>query len=163
MKLEFQEQVFDQHARLLSERPYAFDRLFVEGQVIDIEGKQATVISCKQIHRSLVVTRVHIAEAQKVEKIKKSQGGNSFAEFVACVAGVVVFLLAALNVGYLQSARVWVMEVLTTLSQGNDSIQLASAAFTGIVSVAALWVLAWWFPRSVYKLVYDKLKKSNDV
>lgn len=119
MKLEFKEQVFDQHARLLSERPYAFDRLFVEGQVIEIEGKQATVISCKQIHKGLVVTRVHILEAQNIEMILKSQSGNSLAKTVAFATSALVFFLSALNVGYINWARGWMMEVLNSLSGGG--------------------------------------------
>jgi hypothetical protein len=62
MKLEFQEQVFDQYLRLIAERPYAFERLFVEGQEYRIGEVTAEVISCTRIHNSLVVTKLHVPD-----------------------------------------------------------------------------------------------------
>lgn len=60
MSENFIEHVYDESERFIAERPYAFARLFREGQEYRLGDERAVVLSCVRFHSSLVVTRVRL-------------------------------------------------------------------------------------------------------
>jgi hypothetical protein len=92
MKLELQEQVFDQYLRLIAERPYAFERLFVEGQVIEIEGKKATVTSCSRSQSLLVITKVSMAECDVLPDLRVKKRESRLNDLIQTLAAWWVLL-----------------------------------------------------------------------